>query len=363
MDQIIHDVDSISGQINRASGSIVENTYVPVMSKTGYGEYNLWGTLREVVVGTPEGAMRPDDMTVLIERIKNVVDKEVLNALINSGDKRLLKDILPELYDGLVRETEELVKAYEKHNILVHRARPTTPGERKLNWGNGGSLQIFGAEPLWVVGRMVFENQWGTDLARAQVMAVREFHQPYIDNDPNILYFNAPTTSPDKFDYIYEGGDVLNLGDGNVIVATGHSSTNPRGAEWVARILRMDGYKPYLIELPDVGIHHLFAVLCVAGYVNGRRIAIAFRESFPNGLPEPMKDWDIIWTTRMEALLTGACCTMINPTTVVVPEETPRLHEELAKRGVTAVPVPMQMHAKCAGGNRCVTSVIRRSLT
>lgn len=337
----------------------VEDTYVPVRAKNGYGEYNLWGTLREVVVGTPEGAMFPDDVSSILKSHGNVLHPPVLKALESGTDKRLLKDILPEAFDGLMEETDAIVHAYEKHGVKVHLPRLATEGEQKLNWGAGGRWQTFAAEPLWVVGRMVFENQWRNDISRSQVMAVREHHQPYIDADPNILYFNAPTTSPDKLDYVYEGGDVLNLGDGNIIIATGHSSTNRKGADWMARILRLDGYKPYIIDLPDVGIHHLFAVMCLAG----PRLAIAYPESFPDGVPTPMKEWDILWATREETLATGPCGTMINPKAIVMPEETPRLNDELAKRGITPVTVPLKAHALFAGGSRCMTSVIRRDLS
>ncbi len=336
-----------------------EGTYVPLRAKGGYGEYNLWGTLREVAVGTPEGAMMPDNTELLIAKLRHVLHPTVLEMLEKRGDKRFLKDLLPKIYDDLFEETEELIKAYENHGVEVRRLRLATEGEELLNWGTGGRFQAFAAEPLWVVGRMVFENQWPHGLSRSQVMAVRDHHQPYIDADPNILYFNAPTTNPDTLDYDYEGGDVLNLGDGNVIVATGHSSTNRRGADWIARILRLDGYTPHIVDLPDVGIHHLFAVMCLAG----PRTAIAYPESFPNGVPAPMKDWEIIWTTREEALATGPCGTMINPKTIVMPRETPRLNDELSRRGITPVPVPMKAHSMFAGGNRCMTSVIRRDLS
>ena len=184
-------------------------------------------------------------------------------------------------------------------------------------------------------------------------------HQPYIDADPNIIYVNAPTTNPGKLDYIYEGGDVMNLGDGNVLIATCDSATNERGAEWLSRVLQLDGYKTHIINPPDTGIHHLFAVLCVAG----PKTAIAYKDSFPDGIPKPMKDWDIIWANREEAKATGPCGTMINPKTIVMPEETPRLNEELSKRGITPEPVPLKVHAKFAGGNRCMTSIIRRDLS
>lgn len=344
---------------DQTQDKIVEGTYVPVRAKAGYGEYNLWGTLREVIVGTPEGAMLPEDISSLLTSMEHVLHPPILKALKNRGEKRLVKDVMPDIYDELIAETEAMIAAYKKYGVKVHTPRVATDGEQQLNWGVGGRWQTFAAEPLWVVGRMVFENQWLNPMSRSQVMAIRDVHQPYIDSDPNILYFNAPTTGPDTHDYVYEGGDVLNLGDGNVIIATGDSSTNRRGAEWVARILRMDGYTPHIIDLPDVGIHHLFAVMCLAG----PRTAIVYPESFPDGVPASMKDWDIIKVTREEALATGPCATMIDPKTIVMPKETPRLNDELAKRGITPVPVPLKAHSMFAGGCRCMTCVVRRDLS
>jgi N-dimethylarginine dimethylaminohydrolase len=159
-------------------------------------------------------------------------------------------------------------------------------------------------------------------------------------------------------DYIYEGGDVLNLGDGRVLVATGPSSTNERGAKWVKKMLEHDGYRVEIIELPEVGIHHLFAVICVAG----PKLVIAYEDSFPNGLPEFMGDFDVIWANREEALATGPCASMLDEKHILMPEETPRLNEELIKRGVTPVTVPFKHHALMCGGIRCKTSVIRREI-
>ncbi len=335
-----------------------ENTYLPVRAKDGYGEYNLWGTLREVVVGTPEGAMFPNDVSSLLESHGDVLHPPVLEALKSGTDKRLLKDILPDAYDGLMEETEAIVKAYEAHGVEVHLPRLATEGEQKLNWGVGGRWQVFAAEPLWVVGRMVFENQWRNDISRSQVMAVRDLHQPYIDADPNVLYFNAPTTNPDTMDYVYEGGDVLNLGDGNVIIATGHSSTNRKGADWMARILRLDGYTPHIIDLPNVGIHHLFAVMCLAG----PRLAIVYRPVLVDGIPKPIKDYEFIDITEEEAAWGGACIVALDSKRCLLPSNMTRIADELAKRGVEPVLVDFEAAAFWGGAIRCATNIIRRDI-
>ncbi|UTW61285.1 hypothetical protein KFE98_14855 [bacterium SCSIO 12741] len=332
-------------------------THVPAPTQNGYGEFNLYGTLKEVILGNERNMVLPA-LTPYIEKVYGgVLQPRLLEIMRKAGGEPVI-DHDPEFIESHLGETQALRQALENHGVKVHIAREATTEEiTKMSRGAQAFTQTFAAEPIWVVGRNVLENAWASDLAWAHLFPVRELHQPYIDNDQNILHYTPPSPKLER-DYIYEGGDVLNLGDGRVLVATSRSSTNERGANWVKRMLEHDGYRVEIINLPDVGIHHLFAVICIAG----PKLVIAYRDSFPNGLPEFMSDFDVIWVNREEALATATCCTMIDPTTILIPEEAPRVIEELEKRGIKTVPVPFKTHAFGAGGIRCKISVIRREI-
>jgi N-dimethylarginine dimethylaminohydrolase len=336
---------------------MINGTYVPAETKNAYGEFNMYGQLKEVVLGNERSLKLPELTPEFMETHGGVLQPEMHEVFKKCGNKPVI-EVMPEYIEAHLEETKLLKEALEKHGVKVHIARENTDEEiRQMNRGTNAVSQIFGAEPIWIVGRNVLENAWSADFAWSFLFPVRELHQPYIDADPNVLHFTAPAGAPVR-DYSYEGGDVLNLGDGRVLVAQSRSSTNERGANWAKRMLEHDGYKVEIIELPDTGIHHLFAVMCIAG----PKLLIAYEDSFPDGLPEFINDFDVIWINREEALATAACCTMINPTTILCPAETPRVSEELRKRGITPVEVPFKTHAYGAGGIRCKISVVRREI-
>jgi len=338
--------------------NMIDGTYVPQPTQDAYGEFNLYGQLKEVALGNERNMQLPKVTPEFLKVYGGVLHSEI-REVIEKCNGRKVVDVMPEYIDAHLEETDKLKKALEAHGVKVHIEREATEEEiAKMGRGSDGFTQVFGAEPIWVVGRNVLENVWSSDLAWAHLFPMRELHQPYIDADPNILHYTAPSANLER-DYSYEGGDVLNLGDGRVLVATGRSSTNARGAQWVKRMLEHDGYDVHVIDLPDVGVHHLFAVMCVAG----PKLVIAYEDSFPDGVPEFMKDFDVIWADRAETLATAPCSTMINPTTILCPAETPRICEELQKRGVEPVPVPFKYHSYGAGGIRCKISVLRREIS
>ncbi|NOI25240.1 dimethylarginine dimethylaminohydrolase family protein [Vibrio mediterranei] len=336
--------------------STQNQVYVPAATKHSYGEFNLYGKLQEVVVGYSQNFRLP----VLTEEVKatyqSVLQSDLYDLCERAGGQ-LLSHASPSFSAALERENDALIKAFQGFGVKVHQAREVPEGEIAACQRTNVFTQIFAAEPIWVVGRNVLENVWASDMSWASIAPVRELHQPFIDGDNHILHYTAPRPTLSR-DYIYEGGDVLNLGDGRVLVATGSSSTNTRGAEWVKRMLEHDGYQVCITEVEDTGIHHLFAVMCVAG----PKLVIAYRDAFPNGLPEFMDDFDVVWANREEALATGPCAVMLDENHILMPEETPALNRKLEAKGLTVVTVPFAHHAKLCGGIRCKTSVLRRDI-
>lgn len=339
--------------------SIIDGTYVPAATQDDYGEFNMYGPLREVALGYEQNMVLPE-VTGEIEEIYGSIVQPELLAMVKEAAGRPIAQVHPEYTARLESEAAALREAYEAHGVTVQIARAATPEEIALvGRGSPAFTQMYAAEPIWIVGRNVMENAWASDIAWAHLYPLREVHQPYIDADPAVRHFTAPIPTAGR-DYSYEGGDVINFGDGRVLVAASRSSTNARGAEWVRRMLAADGYRVDVTTLPDVGIHHLFAVMCPAG----PDLVIAYEDSFPDGLPVLIADdFDVIWANREETIATGPCAVMIDPTTILMPTETPRLNDELCARGLEVVTVPFSAHSLLAGGLRCKTSVIRRAIS
>lgn len=321
------------------------------------GEWNLWGKLREVVVGTARGTVIPEYEPVLEEYASDLVIETTKN---HAGKK--LEDVLPDVVEAFERESDELVKIYEAWGVKVHRPRDIRPEEMAYSFG-GGANNLFPCDPFWCVGRNIIESSWRKMSGWPAKWAVRDLYQPKVDEDPSVLLHACPLPSPGPKggDYFFEVGDLLNVGDGNVIVAYGDDATssNQRGCEWVKRVLEADNFKVTIHRLPSTEILHLFAVICIVG----PRTAIAYESAFPGRtLPAPLKDWDIIWCDRDEAMATAPCAVTINRNTVVMPREAPKTCEALANRGFTVLDLPFAAHAGFSGGIRCATGVIYREI-
>ena len=323
----------------------------------------MYGTLREVILGYADNIYMPGLTPELLETYGSVLQPE-MRQILKQSDGRPFIEVTP-MIRRLKQETEILKSVLESYNVTVHMAGPATPAEiERVGRNSGGFTQLFAAEPIWVVGRNVLENVWVSDFSWASLFPVRDLHMKYIDNDPNILHYTAPQPGIDR-DYVYEGGDVLNLGDGRVLVGVMKSSTNKRGAEWVKRMLEHDGYKVEIIELPsDCPVHHLTAVMGIAG----PKLLIAFDKPFIKDgetkpkLPKFIEDFDVIWVNEEEAKTSVATTVMLNRDTVMVPEEAQSVIKRIEEKGIKTVAVPWKYHAWNMGGLRCKVSVLRRDI-
>jgi N-dimethylarginine dimethylaminohydrolase len=162
-------------------------------------------------------------------------------------------------------------------------------------------------------------------------------------------------------DYHFECSDILIVGDGNVILAydSHNKSSNPRGCEWARRILEDDGFKVTVIELADTGIIHLYAVICIIG----PGVAIACEDAFPGRvLPDPIRDWDVIWCSLEEAKATAPCAVNIDRNTVILPRGAPRVCRAVSDLGFDVIDLEFSAHAMAGGGIRCTTGVIHREI-
>lgn len=362
---------------NETTKPTTHGTYVPAETQNHYGEFNLYGPLLEVVLGNSENLHMPKFEELPPEYV-DVIQPE-LKAKLIEWDGRPVKDCDPKFIAELKKETEALIKVLDKpdsddtYQKVQFRIADIVENDirEKVSRGTKEFSQVFAAEPIWIVGRNVLENTWASDMSWGHLFPVRKIHQKFIDEDKNVLHYSAPVPHPVR-DYICEGGDILNLGNGKVLIATGKSSTNKKGAEWAKRMLEADGYEVQVIDLPNTGIHHLFAVMCIAG----PNLAIAYEDAFlpdetDNGaelkpeLPEIMKNFKVVWVNRKDALATVTCATMLNEKTIMIPAETsdPVVKKLTNDHGLTVKKVPFKHHAILCGGIRCKISVVRRAIS
>ena len=308
-----------------------------------------------MVVGTPEGTMIPRYEPIF----ENATDPQLRKIMKEHGGE-LLKDVMPDFYAALGEESEALADAYRSHGVKVHIPRPVAPDELAYSFGSGSS-NLFPCDVFWCVGRNVMESSWRKMYVRPTRWSVRDLYRHYVDSDPSVRLHACPMPAPGLGDYHFECSDILLVGDGNVILAydSHNKSSNPRGCEWARRILEADGFKVTVIELADTGIIHLYAVICIIG----PGVAIACEDAFPGRvLPDPIRDWDVIWCSLEEAKATAPCAVNIDRNTVILPRGAPRVCRAVSDLGFDVIDLEFSAHAMAGGGIRCTTGVIHREI-
>lgn len=333
--------------------------YKHKLTNKNIGEWNLWGRLREVIVGTPKGMIIPEYNPSL----EGIVAPDLLEIIKKHGGE-FLSEVLPEFYQSLDDESKALANAYTSNGVKVHIPRDMRAEEIAYSFGNGAT-NVFPCDPFWCVGRNIIETSWRRLIGNPHRWAVREIFLPYIDADPSVLFHACPMPSPGNYpnsgDFYFEVGDMLNVGDGNIILAydKAGTSSNPRGCEWAKRILEADGFKVTTIVLPDTGILHLYAVICIIA----PGVVIAYEDAFPGRkLPEPLSGWEAVWCNYEEAKAAAPCAVNIDRNTVLLPRAAPKVCEAVSNRGFKVIDIDFSAHAKMAGGIRCDTGVIYREI-
>ena len=325
------------------------------VTSAAIGEWNLWGRLREVIVGTPDGTIIPR----LEDFLTDSIAPDLLVAA-RQAEGQLLQRALPDLYAALDEESRTLAAIYASHGVQVHFPRPVVPEELAYSFGHGLST-LFPCDVFWCIGRHVIESSFRRPFTGATRWSVRELIQHHVDAEPAVLLHACPMPRPASQDYLFECSDILIVGDGNVILAydENNKSSNRRGCEWAKRLLEADGFRVTITPLPDIGIVHLYAVICIIG----PGVAIACEEAFPGRrLPAPIADWQIVWCDLAEARATAPCAVNLDRTTVLLPKGAPRVCEEVAKLGFNVLDIDFSAHARIGGGIRCATAVVYREI-
>lgn len=219
---------------------------------------------------------------------------------------------------------------------------------------------MFPADPIWVIGRNVIECQFRAMIRNKEVFPLRELIRPLIERAPEARHYAVPSSGPlTGVGPRLEGGDILICGDHDRTVLVGldpSRSTNQAGIDWLRRCLADDGWNVVGVPINQSAPIHLLGSVGVVG----PRAMLVCREGLTAQLPAPVDEWDLIDVTLEEARLTAPCVVMIDENTVLVPAETPRVADELAKRGLDPVPVSAAGVSKLDGGIRCATFVMRR---
>jgi len=323
------------------------------------GVHNEWGKLREVIVGVlTDDALIPTPTHFCYEYMG-----QATLELLQKHQGKPLKDVAPEALEGTARQLEGLVQAYEKAGVQVRRARPWTAEEQQfLAYLAVGGFPVYVRDPILVVGKHVIELAVKTPFRRREVFAIRELLQRRVAEDPQARYVSMPQPLPvkptpksDGPGPFLEGGDIFVMGK-DLLVGNSGLASDKAGIEWLQRYLGPEGYQVHEVPLTEHWLH----LDCIFAVVR-RGLCICDTSGLKDGLPAPVKDWEVIKATPEEAHALGCNTVCLEENTVLIAEEHTRLIKELEKRKANVVSgFRMDIASHWGGGVRCASHPLFR---
>lgn len=322
----------------------------------GFGVYSEFGRLREVVVGSAEGAMLPPFSADLSHYNRE------LRAVLEAGGSAALdiKTAFPERWQATTDQIEGIVKTYQRHGVSVHRVRGYNDEERHyLNHLQRGASQLYVADPVFVIGKHYLELSIRRAYRRKEVFPLRDLIMPMIDNDREAHHVAMPQSAPwspsgEGPGPFLEGGDILIHGQ-DIIVGTGELCSNLAGVQWLKRYIERWGYRVHAMPI-NGPILHALGVMCLLR----EGLLMAHLPALAQGLPEPLKDWQVIEITREEMDAHATVGVSLDDRHYMIDPRFNRIMDELVRHDIEPVPTPCDAVGFWGGAIRCVTLPLRR---
>lgn len=322
----------------------------------GFGAHSEYGRLREVVVGSPDGLALPP-----FSKDLSHYNEELRAALLaNPGRPLDIRTHFPERWERTAEQMEGVAATYEKHGITVHRLRPYTEEERRFGADlQQGASQLYPADPVFVIGKHYMEISIRRAYRRKEVFPLRDIVLPMIEADPDAHYVAMPQSRPwtpsgEGPGPFLEGGDILIVGK-DIVVGEGELCSNRAGIEWLRRYIERFGYTVH--RMPIRGpILHALGVMCLLR----EGLLMAHLPALAEGLPAPLKDWEVIEITREEMDAHATVGVSLDEKHYMIDPRFNRVMDELGRRGVEPVPTPSDAIGFWGGAIRCITLPLRR---
>lgn len=321
-----------------------------------FGSYSEFGTLREVVVGSAQHLHLPP-----FGKDLSHYNPDLREALLNNGNKPLdVATAFPDLYRRTVEQIENVASTYEQEGIKVHRPRAYSPEEREhLGVLQEGWSQLYPADPVFVVGKHYMEISIRRAYRRKEAFPLREIVLPMVEADDDAHYVAMPSSAPwtpsgEGPGPFLEGGDLLIHGQ-DVFVGQGELCSDEAGYRWLKRYLERWGYRLHPVPIKGPILHAL-GIMCLLR----EGLLMAHSPALTSGLPEPIKNWDVIEITEDEMNGHATVGVSLDPQRYLIDPRFDRIMEQLAKHGVEPVATPCDAIGYWGGAIRCITLPLAR---
>ncbi|MDH3740228.1 MAG: hypothetical protein OER56_01405 [Hyphomicrobiales bacterium] len=328
------------------------------MSETAFefGAHSEFGTLREVIVGIADGLTLPP-----FGKDLSHYNDELREALVANGNRPLdIKTHFPERWEQTAEQMEGVAATYERFGVKVHRVRPYTAEEtRHLEDLQQGWSQLYTADPVFVIGKHYMEISIRRAYRRKEVFPLRDMVLPMIEDDPDAHYVAMPPAAPwtpsgEGPGPFLEGGDILIHGQ-DIFVGEGELCSNAAGIAWLKRYIERWGYKVHAVPIKGPILHAL-GIMCLLR----EGLLMAHLPSLAEGLPGPLKDWDVIEITEDEMNAHATVGVSLDDKHYMIDPRFNRVMDELGKRGIEPVPTPCDAIGFWGGAIRCITLPVKR---
>lgn len=210
--------------------------------------------------------------------------------------------------------------------------------------------------PIPAVAGLPFQfNVRDAGVIVGDVIYLARMARPVRHAEPEVLrdhLKNAGVRIERLHDGCLEGGDVIVRPD-RVLVGMSER-TDEAGAQALAASLP-EGRVVETVELTPGVLHLDVALSCPMP-----SLAIAYLPAFARGLPECLRDCDVIEATESEFESQGVNVLPLGGHRIMVDQRQERLIAELGTRGATCVPCCVDHISRVGGGLRCLSNALTR---
>ena len=239
-----------------------------------------------------------------------------------------LRDVDKERFDRLMSQVQGAIDFLRAQGVIVHLPVPHT--ERNMEFPRGenhGCLTAWMRDPFVTIDNNVIELAPRSMFHRRQRFPIRSILASTMARGAR--YFAQPDSGAEEdndglpgWGYL-EGGDILTLGK-KILVGHSGNCSNMEGVRWLQHMLG-DGYSVEQVQV-DKHFSHLDCVMLTPR----EGVAVVCLEGLPGGIPDYIKDWDLIDVPFDIAKPHMGCNNLtLNDHFVVVPEG--EVHEPLVK--------------------------------
>ena len=310
-----------------------------------------WAPLQEVVCGIPYFKIP----TKLPKAVYGYAPTEGIKFLEQHAGKTL-EEADPEIFKRTKQQMDATVAILEERGIKVHRPKPVDESELAYldNIFPASAIQYFPRDPMVVIGNHFIETELLFPPRRRERFGVRRaLADRLADSNAEVVSMPPAKPLPEAEDGSFgpgpfiEGGDVFVLGK-DIYVGVSGNASNSAGVQWLSQYLGSD-YRVHEVKLKKKFLH---LDCCLATPREG--LAIICKEAFVGGLPDFLKDWQLIELPYHEAKeMLGCNGLILDSKTIIIHTDLPKLGEALRDAGQEVIETPFDAVYQMAGAFRC----------